>query len=844
MKNKGASRKETFSTSNVPNKYKGVYLSALDFPVGALGGSVIRMNGKAERAWWHIFNNNEERPGSGAVPNSFFAVRAQNNGIPSVRTLQTTSIGPFKGMKSLSFEGEYPFGSYCFSDNSIPVDVKLETYNPLIPMDLKNSAIPCAIYKITVKNNSVGTTKISILATQQNAVGFDGYGTIGGKNKRSYIGYGKNENNICSNSNKTALKMTGNNGSMQLSCYDDGISSTASWDDLELLFKEFSENGILTGPCKACSEKGGVTVNGALSKDFDLTFGQTKTVVFVLSWHFPDGISGKGTESKWCFKGQQYQNWWNNANEVDEYVETNFEMLETKTRLFHDTLYSSSIPRYALDRISSNICVLKSPTVFWAKNGYFGMWESTSSNEVWSGNCKHVYQYAQAIAWIYPQLARTIMEQNLKSQTEQGLFSARDEDLVAALDGHFGTILGLYREHLLTDNNKWLSSIWPKTKKSMDYAISTFDNNLDGLLTGKYDNTLDCATSGTNPFIGSMYLAALKACEKMAEISGDAESEKMYSKVFKAGVINQNAQLWDAKLSYYVEKSENISDSYHFGNGCYINMMLGQWWANMLDLGQIYPEDRTRNALKKIYANNRFTDHGGELYSKFRDFLGTGDTGWIMNKFPDHIPDKPVLYYDEVMSGFEYPLAATLIQYGMTNEGLDVVCNISKRYNGRHRGEDEVTVAENATVYGTGSPFGEDECGDFYGRALSSWSILAAALGYSYDGPKKTIRFRPNFMADNCSSFFSTSNGYGLFIQMQSGRRQVSKIEMKYGDLELKIIVLMKADSYIARNIYLLFDEVPYTNFKDSQSGNILTINLAKELRINSGNTITVEFDC
>ena len=53
-----------------PVTYSGKYLTGIDFPVGALGGSVIRMNGKAERQWWQIFNNFEERAGSGIVPNS------------------------------------------------------------------------------------------------------------------------------------------------------------------------------------------------------------------------------------------------------------------------------------------------------------------------------------------------------------------------------------------------------------------------------------------------------------------------------------------------------------------------------------------------------------------------------------------------------------------------------------------------------------------------------------------------------------------------------------------------------------------------------------------------------
>ena len=55
------SRFEKKATIDPPVTYSGKYLTGIDFPVGALGGSVIRMNGKAERRWWQIFNNYEER---------------------------------------------------------------------------------------------------------------------------------------------------------------------------------------------------------------------------------------------------------------------------------------------------------------------------------------------------------------------------------------------------------------------------------------------------------------------------------------------------------------------------------------------------------------------------------------------------------------------------------------------------------------------------------------------------------------------------------------------------------------------------------------------------------------
>jgi non-lysosomal glucosylceramidase len=832
---------DLYSTQTTPHVYEGNYLTGLDFPIGAIGGGTIRMNGKAERAWWQIFNNFEEKVGSGIVPNSFFAIRTNTNGTTVVKALQTSSLGQFSAMNSLKFTGEFPFGWFNFNDNALPVEVKMEAFNPLIPMDLKNSAIPCAIFKITVKNTSANTSSVSILGTQQNVVGFDGYGTI--YSSRKFSGYGSNVNNIVSDASSTSLKMTGTKGSLQLSAYETGMSSTASWDNLGTLYDDFSADGVLTGATTASSPSTGTTVDGALAKDFTLAPGEEKTITFVLSWYMPDGFHGHASFPVWSFRGQQYENWWTDANDVDAYVKTNFNMLDEKTRLYHQTLYSSNIPRYVIDRINSNLCVLKSPTAFWAKNGYFGVWESTSNDQGWWGNCKHVYQYAQGIAWIFPELSRKMMVQNLNSQAASGLLLSRDGDVLSAIDGHLGTILGIYRDYLLTDDNTWLTSVWAKTKKAMDAAISTYDSDKNGMLTGELHNTLDCSTSGTNPVTGSMYVAALKASARMAEKMNDLVSRDLYNSISELAKTNQTAQLWDDNLKYFIEKSQNTPGNYEYGNGCNISMFDGQWWSNMLDLGQIYPLDKTIISLSQIYNRNKVTDVDGSYVSVFRDFLGTGDNGWIMNKFPGATPTKPVLYYSEVMSGFEYAYAATMLQYGMINEGLDVVNNIAKRYDGRLRGSDETTTVNYGTVYGAGSPFGEDECGDFYGRALSSWSVLTALQGFIYDGPNKTLKFIPKWKSDNHVSFFSSSNGYGVLSQTQSATNQLTKIEVKSGVTKIRTLVLAVPNTKVAQNIVVKLDGTILPISSIGQSGNTLTVSLTNTSDVNANSNITVSFD-
>ncbi len=828
-----------------PVTYEGEYLTGLDFPVGALGGSLIRMNGKAERAWWQIFNNFEERAGSGIVPNSFFALRTRSKGSTVVKALQTTAAGSFPAMSSLTFQGEYPLGWFQFEDDELPVDVILEAYNPLIPMDLKNSAIPCGIFRIKVSNTSSSNVEVHLLASQQNAVGFTGYDTITGPNSRSCKGYGQNKNNIVSNPGMTSIEMTGATGSMQLSAYVEEVSYTASWEDNSSLLGDFSEDGVLSGEKSASSPGSEMTVDGALATGFELEPGEERTITFVLSWYFPKGTFGRRDIPQWYFEegGSQYENWWKDASDVDNYVAENFKYLDSSTRLYHETMYSSNIPRYVLDRITSNICVLKSPTSFWTKEGYFGIWESTSYKEEWFGNVKHVIHYAQGHARLYPELGRILREIDLNTQTDEGLLPARQGQLLNAFDGHFGSILGVYREHLLSDDNDFLRAAWPRTKKAMDFAISTYDSNHDGMLSGSYHNTLDCNVSGTSPWIGSLYMAALKACEKMAAIMGQEEAAATYNQIWSAGIQKQNTQLWSDSLGYYIEKTENLPNTLIMADAVSLDMFLGQWWANQLNLGQIYPVDRTKAGLAKIYTNNKFTDTGEGYFPSFRDFLGTGDTGWQMFTHTGEVPENSIRYYNEVMSGFEYAAAASMLQYGMIEEGLSMVKAISERYDGRFRSEGEVHMANNSCVFGTGSPFGEDECGDFYARPLSSWSVLLALQGFIYDGPEQTIGFSPVWQPENHASFFSGSTGWGLFTQTRDNSVQISGMEVKYGRVQLKKIILGVPDKKTASKLSVMLDGVDQAVESSKQTGNTVTIDLKSACEVNSGSTLAVSFD-
>ena len=168
---------------------------------------------------------------------------------------------------------------------------------------------------------------------------------------------------------------------------------------------------------------------------------------------------------------------------------------------------------------------------------------------------------------------------------------------------------------------------------------------------------------------------------------------------------------------------------------------------------------------------------------------------------------------------------------------------ISERYDGRFRSEGEVHMANNSCVFGTGSPFGEDECGDFYVRPLSSWAVLLAMQGFIYDGPKQTIGFKPVWQPEDHASFFSASKGWGLFTQTRDNSAQSSVIEMKYGTLQLKRIDLETADQISESDVTVSLDGKRKSIASIDQTDNSISIHLESTCQVPAGSTLRVSLN-
>jgi uncharacterized protein (DUF608 family) len=480
-----------------------------------------------------------------------------------------------------------------------------------------------------------------------------------------------------------------------------------------------------------------------------------------------------------------YANHWPSALGVARDLQQRLGGLAERTRLFHDSLYASNLPYWLLDRITSQVAVLRSQTCFWGKDGYFGGWEGCNLDAgCCHGNCNHVWHYAQAHARLFPEIARRMRAQEFRYQAANGAVPHRQFKEFPACDGQCGAVLNSYREHLMSPDRKWLDANWPAIKRAMQYVIVTWDKNEDGVLAGPQWNTLDGALGGSTSWLGTMYLAALAAAEKMALLEHDPQAAERYAAIRVSGSKLQDETLFNVEYYIQLPDPEGRED---YGTGCAIDQLLGQWWADQLDLGRLYALENERIALKSLFTYNfRGNMHG--LKQLPRKFVADDDPATQMITWPKGPrPAKCILYGDEAMTGFEYAAAAAMVQAGLVREGLCVTRGVWTRYDGRLR--------QGVAVGGfNGNPFGDDECGKYYARAMSVWSLLLACQGLVYDGPAGVIGFRPVWKPEDHASFFTAAEGWGLFTQRRSADTQTGQIDLRSGKLRLCTLVFHLPD--------------------------------------------------
>ncbi len=565
---------------------------------------------------------------------------------------------------------------------------------------------------------------------------------------------------------------------------------------------------------------------GSLSRRLSLKPGQTSEATFVLTWHFPNLKLPK------LPPGRHYATRFSSALAVAEHVALNFDRLASQTRLWRDTWYDSTLPYWFLDRTFLNTSILATSTCYRLGNGRFWGWEGVGCCE---GTCGHVWQYAHAVARLFPQLERDTRERvdfGLALQPDGAIHFRAEHNNIPAIDAQAGTVLRALREHQMCHDSAWLKRNWPGIRKSIEWLIAK-DENDDGLIESNQHNTLDTDWFGPVAWLSGMYLAALRAGEEMAHEIGDDAFARRCHDIFARGQTNFVTQLFDGE--YFINKPDpKHLEAINSGSGCEIDQVFGQSWAFQVGLPRVLPKGQTISALNSLWRYNFTPDVGPyrDAYKPGRWYAMAGEGGLLMCTFPrrdwDYAQAKgkgaewAAGYFNECMNGFEYQVAGHMLWEGLTLEGLAITRMLHDRYHASRR-----------------NPWNEVECGDHYARSMASYGVYLAACGFSYYGPRGHIGFAPRLTPDNFKCAFTSAEGWGSFSQTQGPTKSDSEIALCWGKLKLHTLSLILPKQISATKVRVKLND---RNFDASfrRSGDEVVVVLKRPAELSAGSRLQV----
>ncbi|MFH1566953.1 MAG: GH116 family glycosyl hydrolase, partial [Gemmatimonadota bacterium] len=472
--------------------------------------------------------------------------------------------------------------------------------------------------------------------------------------------------------------------------------------------------------------------------------------------------------------------------------------LEADTVQFVRAFCDTDLPEVAKEAALFNLSTLRSQTCFRTPDGRFYGFEGCGDRGgCCHGSCTHVWNYEQATAFLFGDLARMMREvEFLHATAENGLMSFRVhlpleralDSGKAAADGQMGCIAKAYREWQLCGDDEWLRQVWPGVKRAVEFCWipGGWDADRDGVMEGCQHNTMDVEYYGPNPQMGAWYLCALRAAEEMAGAVGDEEFALECRRLFGQGSRWMDEHLFNGE--YYEHevrppaRPEDVAEGlrvgagaadvtrpdYQLAEGCLVDQLVGQVMAHVCGLGYLLRPTNVRKTHRSILKHNlRRSLHGH--FNILRSYALGDEAALLMASYPKGRPANPFPYFTEVMTGFEYAAAVGMLYEGQVSNGLQCLQYTRDRYDGRKR-----------------SPFDEAECGHHYARAMIAWAAHLALSGFHYSGVTGTMTFG----ASNGRWFWSNGAAWGTCrIKGGAGRKEVELVVLR-GELTLARLVL------------------------------------------------------
>lgn len=800
--------------------YAGENLNRIAFPIGGIGAGMFCIEGTGAISHMSV----RHRPEVFFEPEMFAAIHVKGiedgskvleGPVPDRKKFGNPGAalgGPsmtwgLPRFDEATFSSKFPFATIHLLDKDIPLQVEIKGWSPFIPTDADQSSLPVGAMEYTFRNTSPDVVE-----------------AIFSYNSRNFMKRTNKTSTMIKQMGKGfILSQQAPEGEQHLqgdfAIFTDEADTKVDycwfrggwWDPLTMAWNSITD-GVM--PVNAPVEKD--APGASLYVPFSLKAGESKTICLYMAWYVPKSDMRIGADAETesdrgricpstVQKGssvQYYEPWYSSRferiEEVVDYWLGKYTDLKKNTELFTRAFYSSTLPPEVIEAVGSNLAILKSPTVMRQHDGR--LWNFEGCGDYFGschGSCTHVWNYAQAIPHLFPALERTLRETEFfVSQNVEGHQMFRTNipirpvkhDFHSAADGQLGGIIKVYRDWRISGDDDWLRMIYPQVKKSMDYCIQTWDPKQVGALEEPHHNTYDIEFWGPDGMCTSFYTSALQSMVILGKAVDEDITEYetllvksqqfMEDKLFDGEYFIQDIRWRDLVAqdptqiqtfhSGYSPEAKAILEKegpkYQYGKGCLSDGILGCWMALTAGMDEPINKDKVKSHLIAVHKYNLKKDLRDHANPQRPTFALGNEGGLLLCTWPKGGKlSLPFVYSDEVWTGIEYQVAAHLIFEGEVERGLELVRVCRDRYNGKVR-----------------NPFNEYECGSWYARALSSYSLLQAFTGVRYDAVEKAL-FIDSKVGDNFKSFLSTNSGFGV-VELKDNKPVIT---IYYGKIDI-----------------------------------------------------------
>ena len=808
--------------------YSGQSLDRVAFPIGGMGAGMFCLEGTGAISHLSVRHRMEffNEPGMFAA----IHLKGVENGTkvleikcPNWKKFGRPNSGRGNGQTLLGmprfdggrFTARFPFAEIALKDEDMPIDIRITGWSPFIPTDADNSGLPAGALEYSFTNTS-------------------------GSDVEAVFYYGVN-NNFMSRKHKTAPAPIRPMDTGFILSQEAPADGTEPWteghfavftgdpttvvnhcwfrslwyDPLTFAWRDISDGVLRSNPpaegAKAAS----------LAVPLKLKPGESRTVKIHLAWYVPSSGNHIGGDARSdqdrgpCYDPAAYEGipyyykpWYasrfRSIEEVAAYWRTHYDELRKKSELFAESFYASTLPPEVIEAVAANLTILKSPTVMRQHDGRLWCWEGNNdSGGSCHGSCTHVWNYAQALPHLFPDMERSLRETEFRvNQDTRGHQTFRanlpirpvEHGFHAACDGQLGGIVKAYRDWRISGDTEWMEGLYPLMKSSIDYCIRTWDPEEKGVIEEPHHNTYDIEFWGPEGMSMSFYAAALQTMIQLGKTFGDDTAR--YEHLLHGCLTYMNDSLFNGEYfvqqirwtglktpdptkepryrqGYSPEETTVLMEEgpkYQFGKGCLSDGVIGSWMLRTAGLNDPMDREKVAEHLRSVHRYNylpSMKNHANPQRPTFA--MGADDGGLVLCTWPHGgRPSRPFVYSNEVWTGVEYQVAAHLIFLGETKKGLEIVRTVRDRYDGRVR-----------------NPFDEYECGHWYARAMSSYSLLQALTGIRYDAVDKTLYIDPRTDGD-LTAFLSTASGFGK-VELRNGKPVVTAC---YGMIDIRHCLL------------------------------------------------------